>query len=125
VSAFPKRKNHGGNFKKVHKMRVLTILTVLATGLLTLIFYATVNYVIFNDFGFIPAGRIVFTTDFGYYDYFILPLGLLIGSIIFRSLNNKATFREIFMFGFHATIQASFIFSSFIFVYLQPVVHFK
>src|SRR5688572_3038754 len=100
-------------------MRTLSFLTVVTTGILTLIFYSLINYILFEDFGFIPAGRIVFTSNFGYLDYLILPLGLLTGTIILKRKQKTSTFRQIFLFGFNTTLLASVLFSCFIFIFLQ------
>lgn len=54
----------------------LSFFIALATGLLTLEFYSGINYFVFRDYGFVPTGRIVFTSIFGYLDYIILPSGL-------------------------------------------------
>lgn len=100
-------------------MRAITFLTVLITGLLTLIFYVTVNYLLFQDFGFVPAGRIVFASKYGYIDYLILPIGILIGMYTYKKVSNGTTFKKLFRFGLQTTIKASILFSAFIFIYLQ------
>jgi len=100
-------------------MRTLSILTVLATGILTLIFYTTINYIVFEDFGFVPAGRIVFTSNFGYLDYLILPLGLCLGTVILIRKQKTISFKSLFLFGLKTTLLAAILFGTFIFVYLQ------
>jgi hypothetical protein len=100
-------------------MRTLSFFTVLGVGVLSLTFYSTINYILFKDFGFLPAGRIVFTSDFGYLDYLILPLGILVGIAILRRKQETMSFRYLLRFGLKTTLLASVLFSAFIFVYLK------
>lgn len=102
----------------MHNMRKISYPTVLGVGLTSLAFYAIINFVLFRDFGLVPAGRIVFTSDFGYLDYLLLPLGIFVGILVLRN-QKPATFKDLFLFGFKTSLIASTLFSTFIFVGLQ------
>jgi hypothetical protein len=100
-------------------MKAISLATVIITGFLTLSFYTLINYALFGDFGFVPAGRIVFASRYGYFDYLILPPGIMLGMYIFRQRLKEAAFKRLFEFGWKTAIAASVTFSAFIFTYLQ------
>lgn len=103
-------------------MHRLIIFTSIITGIATLAFYSVINYLMFGDFGFVAAGRIVFASKYGYFDYLILPLGILAGMLWYRnSRTENMVFKNLFNFGWQITLVSSVLFSAFIFTYLQYI----